>query len=97
MRSTAISFAVRVSPQLASEPAGERDFRNLYPTQVGKSRWLSQVNAKEPRVATILAPLDPVDRLAKQGSVLVRRRRHLCMVEKMEIAFMRDYNYNNTK
>jgi hypothetical protein len=32
---------------------------------------------KEPRVATILAPLDPVDRLEEQW-----RRKHLRMVEK---------------
>jgi hypothetical protein len=37
---------------------------------------------KEARVSTILAPLDQVDRLAEAGSVYVRKRKHLRVIEK---------------
>ena len=43
---------------------------------------LAQVNDIEPRVATILAPVDPVERLAETGTVVVWKRKHLRVIEK---------------
>ena len=40
----------------------------------------SQIKNVEPRVATILAPLDPVERLS--GTVVVWKRKHLRVIEK---------------
>jgi hypothetical protein len=43
---------------------------------------LSQIKDGEPRVATMLAPLDLVQRLAEGGAVYVWKRKHLRVIEK---------------
>ena len=43
---------------------------------------IAHVKDVEPRPTTILAAVDPVERLAEQASVLVWRRRHLRVIEK---------------